>query len=296
MAKDFLKKLIGRSGFQLKRVKRRAAGRKPPPVLFDDLHEALHYDRGGVAASFRCPLTHCVHRSGLNFSKGGWHPFVETLRECEDENRLTYEQSSLKKFFEKWQPASAHQAIAGFTDAPGLFRSLLPHLFYLSPWVSKSVEQVDKATRTWHKRDEEEHGKAHLDMERDGFVDFGPVSQEKGQLEFHRLTRYYRQIKKEGYQSSYGSPQVLVLRRDDEYRFVVSGDGYHRMAILTALGYDEVPATFYSPWFISLDDIAYWPQVRKGVWSRENAARYFHHLFDFDSKAWAREIGLVHPA
>jgi len=59
------------------------------------------------------------------------------------------------------------------------------------------------------------------------------------------------------------------------------------------LGFETIPAIFYKFHVVDVDMAAYWPQVRRGVWSRIQAEAYLHHLFDFDGRAWAREHGLL---
>ena len=148
-------------------------------------------------------------------------------------------------------------------------------------------------TRKWYQRDIAEHGNALLDMKSHGFTDFGPVSDELGRMEYKRLTNIYNRIKQEGYNREKGDVGVMVLQRNDEYRYLVTGNGYHRMAVMSSLGFEKVPATFNRLWILSAGDVDYWPQVISGVWSREAATRYFNHLFDFDSRAWAVELGLA---
>lgn len=62
---------------------------------------------------------------------------------------------------------------------------------------------------------------------------------------------------------------------------------------MSALGYKTIPAVFKRDHIIRVDDVDYWPQVRSGVWGRDDALRYVDHLFDFDSRAWAQERGLL---
>lgn len=283
-------------GYELKPKNRMDNGynkSSSPPIIVDDMLEALHLCRGGTPASFYCPLENYIHRTGLSFSQYGWHPYVETLKEYREYTKLRYENSTLKKYYDKWQPTSAAQAFAGFKNAPVQLRDLPPHLIYLVPWSSGSVERIDKLVRKWHNEDNIEHGKTTLDIDNHGFSDFGPVSDKKGNLEFMRLINIYNSIKEKGYDRKYGDVNALVLKRGSEYKYLNKGDGYHRTVAMVALGHDKIPTKFYNPWIISIDDIGYWPQVRNGLWSREEAAEYFNYLFDFDSRTWAQNLGLL---
>ncbi|REL24177.1 hypothetical protein DYD21_19550 [Rhodohalobacter sp. SW132] len=283
-------------GYELKQKQRNGSKtmrKSSLPVMYDDVIEALHCQRGGTQVSFTCPIQKCVHRTGLNFFEKSWHPFVEVLKEYETDNDLTYGNSILKKFYERWQPRSAAEALVGIEPAPVVLKRLPPHLVYLTPWSSRTPKRMDKIVRSWHKGDDIEHGKPHFSIEEHGFRDYGPVSDEKGQLEFDRLINVYRSISESGYDRSHGDIEVLVLKRGEEFRFINKGGGYHRAAAMAALGHKTVPAKFFDPWIITLEDIEYWPQVRTGVWGKEEAENYFHHLFDFNNREWAKRVGLM---
>lgn len=62
---------------------------------------------------------------------------------------------------------------------------------------------------------------------------------------------------------------------------------------MSALGYETIPAIFFRSHVVDIEMARHWPNVRNGLWTREQAEAYFHHLFDFDSLAWAREQGYV---
>ncbi len=62
---------------------------------------------------------------------------------------------------------------------------------------------------------------------------------------------------------------------------------------MQALGERTIPAVFKTPCLYDVADVAYWPDVRSGIWSKEEAIRYVDHLFEFDPRSWAREHGLL---
>jgi len=84
----------------------------------------------------------------------------------------------------------------------------------------------------------------------------------------------------------------VVLRRDGDYRCLVE-HGHHRIGAAAALGMSNIPATIRQGATIDRADVDYWTQVRRGIWPRHAALDYFHHLFDFDSRAWADTRGLI---
>ena len=73
-----------------------------------------------------------------------------------------------------------------------------------------------------------------------------------------------------------------------EYRFVAS-QGHHRVAAVASLGRRRIPVRIICPIPIEVRDVERWTQVKNGIWGRDS----FKHLFDLDSREWAREHGLL---
>lgn len=268
---------------------------EPSPPLFQDPLEALCYRQGGKPAAFECPLSHTIKQNGFSYSPDGWHPFVATLREYAAGKSRCYGDSILKRYYEAFQPANGADAIVGFERAPEPFTEHPPHAYRATPWRSLTVDEVDRNVREWSKEDVEEHGNAkqNWSLETDGFLYHGPVSDRKGQLEYQRLVDVYESIRTSGYNRFAGHAHILLLRRDENIRFLNSGEGNHRTAAMAALGYKTIPAVFSRPHIVDVDMAEYWPYVRRGVWTQEQSEAYLNHLFDYDSRAWAREHDLL---
>lgn len=262
--------------------------------------EALLHQQGGGAAAFLCPIGQCSHWVGFNFSPHGWHPFVACLAEYRAGLATRYQGSLLKAFYESWQPRSAADAVAGFHMSGSGLSELPPYCFYLTPWSADTPEQITECLAWWTAEENAEHGNPDLDFREHGIGYFGPTHPAKGEMEFARLTGIHDRLVSAGYDRRYGDINVRALKRGDELRFIVDGGGYHRAAALAAAGHTDMPATFVEPVVIAVEDVDSWPQVQRGTWSRDDAARYFHHLFDFDGREWARQRGLLleqkHPS
>jgi hypothetical protein len=56
--------------------------------------------------------------------------------------------------------------------------------------------------------------------------------------------------------------------------------GNHRIAALSALEFEYVPARLLAYHFINRQDVECWPQVRLGLWDSTNAQSYFDHLIN----------------
>jgi hypothetical protein len=157
------------------------------------------------------------------------------------------------------------------------------------------VNEIDRRVRKWSRQHGDEHGTGDRDwsLDADGYQYHGPVSRRKGRLEYRRLVNIYESIEERGYERQLGHAHFLVLKRGDEFRFSGIGPGNHRAAAMAALGYETIPAIFYKFHVVDVEMAEYWPQVSRGVWSQAQAEAYLHHLFDFDSRAWARDRGLL---
>lgn len=180
-----------------------------------------------------------------------------------------------------------------FDHAPSGFRVQPAHFYNLNLWRSDSASKVNDSVRDWTRRHSILNGKDEMTFESDGYQYPGPVSLKKGRLEYERLVNIYESIRDHGYDRTQGHAHFLLLRRGESYRFLVQGDGNHRTAAMAALGFKTIPAVFQRPVVIDISMADYWPQECNGIWSREQAIAYFNHLFDFDSREWARDRGVL---
>ncbi len=291
MVRRTIKKPLHILGLDL--VRRNDANSKPDEIpLLDDPLEALCYEKAGERVAFMCPLENVIDIRGHGYVPGKWHPFVETLREYNADQCSSYKDSLLKAYYDTHQPKNAADAYPGFEDAPASFRDWPPHRYRLLPWSANTPEDVDERVRYWTHRDNEEHGFSDLTFSSDGNKSHGPVSTRKGQMEFERLTSIFESIKSKGYDTNLGYPHFRILKRRGEY-VLNPVRGKHRTAAAAALGFEKIPALYYRPSIVDISMVKYWPQVRRGVWSQEQAKSYFRHLFRFDSLDWARKRNLL---
>lgn len=266
--------------------------------VFDSAVEALYYEHvdqpytcpSKPSMAFKCPVDKIVSSNGFNHSNGGWHPFSSTLEEFEKGKSECYNDSLLKKYYDTWRPNNGLEAIVGW-GYPHKVLANIPSYVILPPWNPNTIDQEEEAVRSWTSKDNREHGEVDFGIEH-GCNYHGPVSEEKGEIEYNRLASVYESIKEKGYDRSYGDVCVNVLRRGQEYRYMAVG-GHHRIAAVKALGYTYVPSRFRMHWIIDVDEAELWPQVRRGVWSKDAAVSYLHHLFDFDAREWARSQGIL---
>ena len=281
--KSLVKKLFSAFGLELKRKSHRNSDR----MYLSDPREAFIEPNQGGAHRFRAEVSLAVDHQGFSFSPGGWHPFVSSIRNSK--NDLGKIKCHLRRYYANFQPKSASDAIIGFHFAPKIFRELPPHMFYLAPWAFCTPQSVDAAVSHFVRKENLENN-ADLTLADGGFPTYGPVSEEKLDVEAGRLARVTRSLQKNGYLKSRGTCNFRVLKAGREIRLVIDGGGYHRLSAAAALSLECVPGDFFPHRaIIDVDDVDLWPNVRSGLWLRQEAVKYVEHLFGHDSAAWAME-------
>lgn len=276
---------IRRYGWEVRRS--RNSNAEPPPT-FDDPWEVIWHLRSGKPATLNCPIAECVRPFGHAF--GSWEHLTEASREIIRDQSATYEDSILRTYFDTFRPVDASSAVLGLTLTSLKNRS--PLALLCPPWTVTSVDKIIRGAERGLTKENAEHGASGLTIH-DGTAYFGPVSPRKGELEHLRLKRLVASIGSQGYDRSYGDLDVTVLRRGSQFRYLKLGVGYHRTAVMCALGEVTIPAVPRYPYVIEVEQAQFWPQVQRGVWSYDDAVAYFHHLFDFESSTWATAHHLV---
>ena len=263
--------------------------------LVEDPIEAMHLARSGIDVAFRCPLDKCVLPLGWGYSKDAWGPHVEAAREIVNGRVSSASESVLRRYYDCWQPPSAGSALPKLPLTWSRIAGFPGYAVRCSPWRVQQLSHLLKQLEEWWENDAEEHSGKRLSVRYHGTKMHGPVSEELLRLEFERLRFLVEVFLEESYDRTHGEIQVTMLRREGDVRFLKTGPGYHRTAVYAALRHDIIPAVFRnpSPVVVDIHEIEEWPQVRRGVWERNEAEAYFHHLFDLDSRAWARERGLL---
>ena len=279
------RKVLGRLGLEL-RYKKAEAGLAQLTTL-EDPCDAI-YQHGDVA--FEVPLAQCRYPFHFSYDPLGWHPFVQTLRQYQENPELCYRESVLYEFYRKHQPKSLLEAFFGTPAAPPTEVSA-----GLSSLAELAIPQYEPFF-PWDPKKPTAKGEKGLDSAH-GHQGFGPVSDDKGQLELLRLTRTYDSIKTNGYQPGHGHDGDIrgyLLKADGDYRFVIR-QGLHRAAVLSAMNYTHIRVRFFDPYprAIFKAELPNWPQVKRGVMSEEAAERIFMMFFKENGTEKAKRIGLI---
>ncbi|MCC5888539.1 MAG: hypothetical protein JJT88_19050 [Gammaproteobacteria bacterium] len=201
--------------------------------------------------------------------------------------------SVLDDYYQRFQPRSAEDALMGFSMAPSALAELPPSCLFMSPWTAWSPAEVIALARLWSRMDHAEHGASILGAATLALKFFGPVPEAVGTFEFTRIGRVLLSFQAKGFDRSLGDVHVKLLKRGSELRYLTDGGGFHRVIAASALGLQELPATFTQAYAIDVDAAANWPHVRSGLWSEAEARAYVDHLFDFDMRSWAAKRSFI---
>ncbi len=88
------------------------------------------------------------------------------------------------------------------------------------------------------------------------------------------------QIRKNGfkYGSEFGYVSAEILIDKNIIRWKLGGEGNHRAAAASALGLKSIPVLISK--IIRLDELEYWPNVKLGTFTKEQATKIFYSIFD----------------
>jgi len=213
----------------------------------------------------------------------GASPFIKTITDYVEGRCTTYRGSRLEAFYESCQPRTPSAFMQLPTSVQPWLHDL-PAIASILPWVDKTPQDRFDAVCYWTEKDNIEHG-THLTME-DGCQHFGPVSKRKGELEFERLIKITESIRTNGFKVDPRGDDniwVFLLLDGDEYRFHQEGGGNHRLAALAALGYKKATVQIKTRHIARKQEAKWWPTVRKGYLTEQEAVAVFDRIFRGDS-------------
>jgi hypothetical protein len=279
----FIRRLLDRRGFMVVPQEAQRPGYywSQYMEIEGDYTDALYYFsyyRDGVYCEplFTVDIEIVRNSLGFGFSRSGWHPFTATLEQYQSlGDSLTYEDSLLRAFYERYQPATVADVFSLEK------RDVLPQtplLYFTFPW-SYAIQKIGA--------ENELSASAH------GWQSVGPVSDKKGNMELQRITTLYRSIAEKGY-----LPEDHIrghfLKKGDAYRFIIVG-GNHRAAALAALDYRHIPVIFQHgyPRVIDFNDVSLFRQVKNQHLRRSDAEAIFAFFFDNNGTRVARALGLL---
>lgn len=209
------------------------------------------------------PVEKVTNIFGCNFGPNGWHPIVETIREYETNRDISFEETTLFKYHNNFEPSNTNSLLNASVYCN------LPLFVY--PWGTFSDGSL---TTT------KEANKSRF---------CGPSSNEFISKEYVKIIDLYEKIKGTGYQPevfphSYMGGTVLK-RKDGDFRFVVM-QGNHRMAVFSFLGYNKIAVRLIGQalHYVREEELLEWPGVRENLCTADDAQRVFDSFFEEDGQ------------
>lgn len=275
-----LKRLLARLGYSVRPISSSA----PMPLLsFDGNPRSLRY----LNRKRHFLITGKMDdgRSLFVFSLGseGGHPFVEAVREAlgrslpGGDGRQSIH-SKLLEFYSSYQPGCAAEVLGASGDDIPMLGSQPPWVV-IKPWEDLTVEErIEKIIKT-EKEDNSQVSTSDISIEH-GCNFCGPVSGDKLVIEVERLYAIAKSVSKNGFQRhDFVDGDIradILVQSSGDWRWVVKS-GHHRVSVLSALGFQEVPIRVET--IVCRDEVDVWPQVLAGNYTREMALKVFDNMF-----------------
>lgn len=185
---------------------------------------------------------------------------------------------TLVDYYRSVQPGSAAQWL-GFS--PGSMRQLAgqPPWARVLPWQPQDIRSRRNRVKALSPI-ESQNGGRRLTIE-DGWKTYGPVSDRLLEVEVQRLHSLLDSIRQHGYLRSdeeCGDINAAVLWKDENnWKWRITG-GDHRAAVLSALGYEQIPVRLTR--LVRRSDVGIWPNVTSGVYDEQSALELFDRLLE----------------
>lgn len=215
---------------------------------------------------------------GYKADKESNAPFTATIREYINNNVKHYNESALSRFYSTFQPKSIAEYLYLGKTVNNVLNSL-PASGIFFPW--SNIEPTDriKQRSIEIEIDSKEHKSKLKIVAGDSF--YGPVSSEKGKLEYNRLINVYNSIKKNGFKvdlKGRNNIGAIILESNDEYRYFVRY-GQHRVAALSNLDYKHITLQIEKNLIVRRSEVMFWPAVVKGYLTESEALVFFDRVF-----------------
>jgi hypothetical protein len=267
--KELIKYLSSKIGLNVRRSKildLRSDSLHPLEIFIKVINENID-----TTILLNIPISKCRTQLWNTLEVSG-NPFVQTIIDYNEKRTFDYRTSAIQGYYERFQPKNASELLRINNKT----LKNIPVYGYFFPWEKYNAKEVLEIRKMIASKENKESG-SKLDLSA-GHTDFGPVTWEKGVIEFNRLTNVFNSIKKNGYKEKLylgdGGIKGYFLVADKDWCFVVKS-GKHRAYALSALGYKEIPVVLnVRPGIVKRkSDISYWPQVINSVFTEEEAEK-----------------------
>ena len=207
------------------------------------------------------------------------NPFVHGVAKCINESdKYTIVETTLREHYNLIQPKNIFDWYSiDEEDAPSLID--VPVWAAPEPWKQTSIEEKLVSMKKVAANESKKYKKSLSIF--DGDKGFGPVSDEKLQLETIRLIKVMNSIINKGYKRHNGKDgdiqAFIFMREDGNWSWQVSG-GFHRAAVLAGLKWQFIPVRVVS--IINRNDVDIWPNVLSDIYTKKGALKIFDKIFN----------------
>tara|TARA_B100001093_G_scaffold40631_1_gene34531 strand:- start:1067 stop:1984 length:918 start_codon:yes stop_codon:yes gene_type:complete len=180
---------------------------------------------------------------------------------------------------------SFEYSVADFLDVESIYsKNLKDYPFWaeVKPWDNRTLDNMVRHHPNEVKKDRAKHGKYFLSDDPHKIMkdDFENLAYSHS-IQYAKLIE---QIKNDGfkYGGDYGYVNAEIFIANNMMRWKPGGDGNHRVAVASALGFKYIPVLVTK--IIRLDEIEYWPNVINGSFNKDQATKIFYNIFNAKPK------------
>lgn len=228
---------------------------------------------------YEIPVEKCVSQYYFSHSQNGWHQYSQLIKEYKQNPELNYKDSSLFKFYEKFQPQNLQETLFDDSTLKQTVLSKLPNTAVRVLWsLEGSIEEINK------------------NILKEESQLFGPINDFYGEEQFRRCIRAYQLMKKHGYLPEKfhdGYITGFFIKKKNDYRFCIIS-GKHRVAAMKLLGHKIALAKCVELLqVIDFDDLKNIPIVKGGLVTKEQAKIILNRYFEENGSGRAKKLGLL---
>jgi len=215
----------------------------------------------------------------FSLNNNSYHPFIRAIKYAlvSDDYKKALKEK-LSQYYSIVQPRNASEWL-GFNQGELDILDNEPAWLSLLPWENSSLKQKKDGRKECAIYDNKEHD-SRLEIE-EGWRNFGPVSEKILELEVNRLYSLMVSIEKNGVlrddKDGGDIGAIVLMKEDNDFRWIVEWGGQHRAAVISAMGYERVPIRVWQ--VVERKDVNLWPNVQSGLYTEKTALKIFDKIY-----------------
>jgi len=270
-----LKKFIYVDKYRVFNARKRSV--ELPQILYDK-----DYYKSNIAL-FSVHTSKCRAQIFNDISSNN-NPYVKLIEQYRDGEISSYSKSPLEDYYIRFQPRNASELLNLNNDK----LQKITAYSYVLPWENQSLDKSEEIRNKVAIRENLQYSDKLLGVEH-GHTDFGPVSKQKGEIEYFRTVKLYNSIKSKGYNEKIWNKSGIIMgnlllsTNNMEWCFYITS-GKHRAYSLSALNFDYIPVGIDTSTIgvIRDCDVKLWPNVQNGLFTENEALNVFNSILSPD--------------